>query len=232
MKLHFVIAESALELIPKPLWTDPSVRADSKRRGAEPGDILLDKSIHQSAMLKLKDGHRRGRPDLVHLTLLSVTSTPLHQDGKVQVYIHTVDDKVLEFAEGARPPKSYARFRNLMEKLLVERPDDGLVRVGDATLPQLLKTIGVDYSVGLSVQGIPTKLEDLADDLASKENPAVMVGGFPRDHFLPRDIKVFDSMVRIDDRSLDAHVVAARVTYEVERLLASPKSSSINTNAR
>ncbi|MDA4117099.1 MAG: ribosome biogenesis protein [Thaumarchaeota archaeon] len=222
MKLRFVIAESALELIPKPLWGDPSVRADAKRRGEEAGNILLDRSTHHSAMLKLSDGHRRGRPDLVHLTLLNVTSTPLHQEGNVQVYIHTIDDTVFEFGEGARPPKSYARFRNLMEKLFVERPEEGLVSVRDATLPQLLRVVGADYSVGLSVQGISTKLEDLASDLARRENPAVMVGGFPRGHFFPRDIKAFDSMVRIHDKPLDAHVVAARVTYEVEKRLAKP----------
>jgi len=222
LKLHFVIAEAALELIPGALWKDPSVRNDEKRRELEAGSILLDRSVHHSAMLKLKDGYRRGRPDLVHLTLLSVTSTPLHQEGKARVYIHTIDDTVLEFGESARPPKSYARFRNLMEKLLVERPDEGLVSVRDSPLPQLLKIIGTDLSVGLSVQGAPVRLEALAEDLAKRRNPAAVVGGFPRGHFLPRDLKAFDSLTRIDDTALDAHVVAARVIYEIEK--ASAKS--------
>jgi len=226
LKLHFVIAEAALELVPEHLWKNPSIRNDEKRRGLEPGSILLDRSVHHSAMLRLDDGYRRGRPDLVHLTLLSVTSTPLHQDGKAKVYIHTIDNAVLEFEEGVRPPKSYARFRNLMEKLLVERPDEGLVKVRDATLPQLLKSIGTDHSAGLSVQGAPARLESLAGGLVEKKNPAVVVGGFPRGHFLPNDLKAFDSLVRIDDRALDAHVVAARVIYEVEK--ASAKLSSSN----
>lgn len=217
MKLHFVIAEAALELIPGALWRESSVKRDAERRAQEAGSVLLDRSVHHSAMLKLSDGYRRGRPDLVHLTLLNVTSTPLHQEGKARVYIHTLDDSVLEFGEGARPPKSYARFRNLMEKLLVERPESGLVRVRDATLPQLLKGMGTDYSAGLSVQGAPERLEALAGELARKNDPAVMVGGFPRGHFLPRDLKAFDRLVRIDDRALDAHVVAARVVYEVEK---------------
>jgi rRNA small subunit pseudouridine methyltransferase Nep1 len=217
LKLHFGISEAALELIPETLWREPSVRNDAERRAQQPGSILLDRSVHHSAMLKLSDGYRRGRPDLVHLTLLSVTSTPLHQEGKVGVYIHTIDDSVLEFGAGARPPKSYARFRNLIEKLLVERPEEGLVIVRDATLPQLLKGVGTDYSAGLSVQGAPMRLEGLAGDLAQLKNPAVVVGGFPRGHFLPKDLKAFDNLVRIDDRALDAHVVAARVVYEVEK---------------
>jgi rRNA small subunit pseudouridine methyltransferase Nep1 len=217
LRLHFVIAEAALELVPEALQREPSVRSDSERRAKEPGGILLDRSVHHSAMLKLGDGYRRGRPDLVHLTLLNVTSTPLHQEGRARVYIHTLDDSVLEFGEGARPPKSYARFRNLVEKLLVERPGEGLVKVREATLPQLLKGIGADYSAGLSVQGAPERLEGLAGELALKSEPAVVVGGFPRGHFLPRDLKAFDRLVRIDERALDAHVVAARVIYEVEK---------------
>lgn len=219
MKLHFVIAEAALELVPQTLWRDPSVKKDAERRGVEPGSILLDRSIHHSAMLRLKDDYRRGRPDLVHLTLLSVTSAPLHQEGNARVYIHTFDDTAFFFGEGARPPKSYARFRNLMEKLLVERPASGLVSVRDSTLPQLIKAARSDYPVGLSVQGEPVHLEALADEIVPKRNPAVVVGGFPRGHFLPEDLKAFDRLVRIHEKPLDAHVVAARVVYEVEKSL-------------
>ena len=219
MKLHFVIAQAALELVPDPLLRDPSVKSDAKRRGADPGSILLDRSIHHSAMLKLKDGFRRGRPDLVYLTLLSVTSTPLHQSGRAKVYIHTVDDLVLEFDEGTRPPKSYDRFRNLAEKLVAERPQGGLVKVVDSTLPQLLKRIKTDLAVGLSVQGASVELPALAEELTRMREPSVVVGGFPRGHFSPSDLKAFDRLARIDERPLDAHVVAARVVYEVERSL-------------
>jgi rRNA small subunit pseudouridine methyltransferase Nep1 len=217
LKLYLVIGEAALELVPESLRSDPSVKGDAKRRGIDPGSILLDRSIHHSAMLKLKDGFMRGRPDLIYLTLLSVTSTPLHQKGKVKVFIHTVDDVILEFEEETRPPKSYARFRNLMEKVLVERPEKGLVTSAKGSLPGLLKSIRPDETVGLSIQGAPVRLDALGKELAAEERPAVVVGGFPQGHFAPADLKAFDRLVRIDETSLDAHVVAARVAYEVER---------------
>lgn len=217
MKLYFVIAEAALELVPEPLRKDPSVKSDAKRRGIDPGSILLDRSIHHSAMLKLKDGFMRGRPDLIYLTLLSVTSTPLHQTGKVKVFIHTVDDVILVFEEKTRPPKSYARFRNLLEKVLVEMPEKGLVTSAKGSLPELLKSIRPDKTIGLSIQGAPVPFDALGKELAAEERPAVVVGGFPQGHFTPADLRSFDRLVRIDDTSLDAHVVAARLVYEVER---------------
>jgi rRNA small subunit pseudouridine methyltransferase Nep1 len=67
-------------------------------------------------------------------------------------------------------------------------------------------------------------MEAVAEDLVKSKNPAVVVGGFPRGHFLPRDLKAFDELARVDDRALDAHVVAARVIYEIEK--ASAKSES------
>ena len=120
MKLNFVLAESALELVPKEILRNPAVTSDSRRRGVDGGRILLDRSFHHSAMVKLKEPEKRGRPDLVHEALLSVTGTPLYLDGSVRVFVHTNQDVVLELAEKTRIPKSYFRFRGLVEKLLTE----------------------------------------------------------------------------------------------------------------
>lgn len=185
MKLYFVIAEAALELVPEPLRKDPSVKSDAKRRGIDPGSILLDRSIHHSAMLKLKDGFMRGRPDLIYLTLLSVTSTPLHQTGKVKVFIHTVDDVILVFEEKTRPPKSYARFRNLMEKVLVEMPEKGLVTSAKGSLPELLKSIRPDKTIGLSIQGAPCRSTPLERSWLQRSALPSWSGGSPRGTLRP-----------------------------------------------
>ncbi|MGA2198626.1 MAG: ribosome biogenesis protein [Nitrososphaerales archaeon] len=216
--LELVIAEAALELVPGEISRHASVRNDARRRELDPSMLLLDRSIHHAAMLKLKEDFKRGRPDLVHLTLLSVTSTPLYQTGKVKVYVHTRDNVVLEFQERTRPPKSYFRFRDLMQKALHERPDSGLITVYESTVPRLLDRIGPDLVAGLSVQGKPVKLENLAVQLVGAKNPAVLVGGFPKGHFTPQTTKALDLLVRVDENPLDAHVVAARLVYEVEKL--------------
>jgi len=215
--LNLIIAEAALELIPDQIIGHPSVKNDAERTGNEPSTIILDRSIHHSGMLKLGEDFKRGRPDLVYLTLLNATSTPLYQDGLAKVYIHTRNDIVLEFREQTRPPKSYSRFRDLMRKSFQEMPDSGLIKVYELPIDSLLKNIIADLVVGLSTQGGYSGYGELAVELSGKKNPAALVGGFPRGHFTPKTTKALDRVVRVDERSLDAHVVVARLIYEVEK---------------
>jgi len=220
--LNLVIAEAALELVPSEVAGHPSVRNDSRRRGAarKSSEILLDRSLHHHAMLKLSDAEKRGRPDLVHLTLLSITSTPLYLAGQAKVYIHTRDNVVLEFKEGTRPPKSYARFRDLVEKLLLEKSGSGLILVYESTLSELLARMKTDLVIGLSTLGKMSTLEEVATELLKSPNPTVVIGGFPKGHFTPETISRLHLVDRIHPKSLDAHVVAARLMYDVERLMA------------
>ena len=216
--LNFVLAESALELVPKEIAGSPDVVSDSKRRGARAMEILLDRSFHQSAMSKLEDSEKRGRPDLVHAALLSVTGTPLYLDGKVRVFVHTYPGLVLELAAKTRVPKNYLRFRGLMEKALLERPGDGLVRVYSVGVRELVrKRLGSDLVLGLSVQGKQADAAGVARRLASARDPCVVVGGFAHGHFSKHTLASVDELVRIDPMPLEAHVVAARVVYEAEK---------------
>jgi len=216
--LNFVFAESALELVPREISGSPTVVSDSKRRGMKSSGILLDRSFHHSAMSRLKDSEKRGRPDLVHVALLSVTGTPLYLDGRVRVFVHTYPGVVLELAEKTRIPKNYLRFRGLMEKALVERPTDGLVRTYPAGVDELVtKKLRCDLVLGLSVQGKQGDAEEVARIVGPAKNPCVIVGGFPHGHFSKEILASLDELDRIDSRPLEAHVVASRVVYEIEK---------------
>ena len=218
--LNFVLAESALELVPKEIRKLPAVTSDAKRRQKDASEVLLDRSFHHSAMGRLKDSEKRGRPDLVHVTLLDVTGTPVYLDGMARVFVHTFDDVVLEFAEKTRIPKNYLRFRGLMEEALVERPKDGLIRVYPMKVRDLVRRISSDLVVGLSVQGKQLSMEELAQMTSSAKEPTVLVGGFPHGHFAPETISACDQLIRIHSKPLEAHVVASRLFYEVEKLRA------------
>jgi len=215
--LSFVLAESALELIPTEIRKQPAVVSDTKRRQKEASEILLDRSFHHSAMGRLKDSEKRGRPDLVHVALLSVTGTPLYLDGLVRVFVHTYDDNVLEIAEKTRIPKNYLRFRGLIEATLVERPNQGLIRVQPMGVKDLVRKISPDVVLGLSVQGEMAALEGLAKTVQAAQSPCIFVGGFPHGHFSPTTLSVVDRLVRIHSKPLEAHVVVSRVIFEVEK---------------
>ncbi|RLE91418.1 MAG: 16S rRNA methyltransferase, partial [Thermoprotei archaeon] len=58
MHLSIIFIDAALELVPKSLWSHPSVRATAARRGKKPGEILLDKSLHYHAMKRLPLSHK------------------------------------------------------------------------------------------------------------------------------------------------------------------------------
>ncbi len=221
MLLSFILAESALELVPKEIRNGPSVASDSRRRGVDASGILLDRSFHHSSMARLREGEKRGRPDLVHTALLSVTGTPLFLDGLLKVYVHTNQNVVLELAPGTRIPKNYIRFRGLAEKLLVDRPGEGLVKVYPATMTDLVrKSLSPDLVVGLSIQGKPRSPAETARAIAGAGNPCLVVGGFPRGHFTPETLRLTNQLVRIHPRPLEAHVVASRMVYEVEKAIA------------
>ncbi len=221
MKLSFVLAESALELVPKEIQRSPAVVSDSRRRGVDAARILLDRSLHHSAMTRLKDAEKRGRPDLVHAALLSVTGAPLFLDGHIRVFVHTNADLVLEIAEKTRIPKSYFRFRGLVEKLIAEKSDEELVKVYAASVKDLVKKrISPDVLFGLTVQGRQMRLEELAREVTAARNPCVIVGGFPHGHFSAEILLLVDELVRIHAKPLEAHVVASRVVYEVEKAAA------------
>ena len=213
------MAESALELVPSGILRSPAVASDSRRRGVDGSRILLDRSFHHSAMTKLGDSEKRGRPDLIHAVLLSVTGAPLYLDGSVKVFVHTNRDLVLELAEKTRIPKSYFRFRGLAEKLLSEMSDEGMVKAYQSGIKELVKKIGAGKVIGLSVQGRQTGLEELAETVVASKSPCVIVGGFPHGHFTRETLSVVDELVRVHERPLEANVVAARVVYEIEKSL-------------
>lgn len=206
-----------MELIPKEIRSRPAVVSDSKRRGRHAGEILLDRSFHHSAMLSLRDSEKRGRPDLVHVAVLAVTGTPLYLEGNVKLFIHTYPDVVLEIPEKTRLPKNFIRFRGLMEEALGGDSHGGLIQVRNMGIKELIRDIGAKRVVALSVQGKASSAEQLARQIIGERDPCVIVGGFPRGHFTKDTLAQAEEVVRIDSRPLEAHVVASRVVYEVEK---------------
>jgi rRNA small subunit pseudouridine methyltransferase Nep1 len=184
---------------------------------------LLDRSYHHAAMLKMDEGNKRGRPDIVHFALMEALGTPLFMKGLLRVYVHTIDNKLIAVADNLRVPKSYFRFEGLMVGLFRDRSvksEEGavLMEISDGTLADLLDAIKPARVIGLSTTGVQGRVEKaVAENLAN--SCAFVIGGFPRGHFSESTTKLLNLTYSISDLGLEAHVVIARILYECEKLL-------------
>ena len=219
--LTIILAESSLELIPKKLHKHPAVTSYSKKFKKNPTETLLDNSWHFGAMKGLENEIKRGRPDLVHLTLLSICTTPAFYDNKIKVFVHTINDEIISISNKTRLPKSYHRFQGLMEKLFVtkkiEAEDETLMELKQSSLSQLFSKIKPTQIFGLTTKGEKTTIEKLFEQI--KENYCILIGGFQKGHFSFETEKIVERSFSINDSSLEAHLVASRLVYEYEKTI-------------
>ncbi|HEV2192349.1 MAG TPA: ribosome biogenesis protein [Nitrosopumilaceae archaeon] len=219
--LSLILAESALEIVPKELQNDNSVLAYSKRVNKKPSEVILDVSWHFAAMKGIKNEIKRGRPDLVHFCLLEACSIPLYFENKLRIYVHTIDDKVILLGENVRLPKSYHRFIGLIEKLystgIIEEGGKKLLEIKKMNFCKLIDKIAPKEIIGLSVKGATSSYEKLAKTIS--KDSCIVVGGFPKGHFSDQIVKKIDNLVSVDKNPLEAHVIISRVLYEYEKEL-------------
>ena len=184
--LHLVIADSELELVPESIADHPAVVNYARRRGKKPEEVILEGSYHHSALRKLEDGERRGRPDIVHICLLNALESIANKEGKLRVYVHTRNDEVIYIKPETRLPRNYNRFLGLMESLFkngVVPKDLALLRIEEKTLNELVEEIAPDEVFVMHEEGELIKPRDFGRVLAELENPLVIIGGFPHGDF-------------------------------------------------
>jgi len=218
--LNIILAESSLELIPKQMHNHPAITSYSKKFKKIPSKTLLDNSWHFAAMKGLKNEIKRGRPDIVHLTLLSICTTPAFYEKKISVQVHTINNKVINISNNTRLPKSYHRFQGLMEQLFVEKiirsSEDGqiLMSIEDSDLSHLID--GYDQIAGLTTNASQKTTFEKFSKLIT-DNSCVIIGGFQKGHFSLDTTKILKQEFRIGTSSLEAHLVASRLVYEYEK---------------
>ena len=217
--ISLVLAESALELVPLELQDHPSVLSHAQKLGKDPSEILLDNSWHFAAMKGINNEIKRGRPDLVHFSILEATTIPLYLQNKIKIYIHTIDDKVIYIGENVHIPKSYHRFEGLIEKLFLEKTIQTdtsiLLEIKEKSFSELINEIKPSKIIGFSTKGKLSSFEKLSSEIS--DNTCIVIGGFQKGHFSESTKSKITQLFSVDNLSYEAHVVIARMLYEYEK---------------
>jgi len=220
--LYLIFVEAAVELVPRSILRHPSVRRNAKRRGKSPEQTLLNRSIHHSAMSRLENSEKRGRPDITNICLLESQGSPLNHSGKLKTFIHTNNGICVDVNPKVRLPRDCNRFGSLMEQLLL----NGRVPVGSDTpllsssvksLSKLKQEVKPSLTVALTSHGEQISLERLCLELVQEENPAVLIGAYPHGPLNKETLNIADRQVSVYPKSLEAWVIVSRLIYEYEK---------------
>ncbi len=219
--ISLILTESSLELVPSELKHHSSVISHARKLGKRPSQILLDNSWHFAAMKGIKNELKRGRPDLVHFSILEATTIPLYQKNQMKFFVHTINDKVISFGKNVHVPKSYHRFEGVIEKLFQEKKitsnNETLLEIKDQTFSELLDQINPSKIIGFSTKGMASSYEKIASEIPN--DACIVIGGFQKGHFSESIEKKIEQLYSVGDESFEGHVVVARMLYEYEKTI-------------
>lgn len=116
--LRVLLANAEMELVPESIAGHPQVRRLAQAGKRRPSELLLDQNQHHQALKTLEGGADRGRPDIVHYTLLTLLDSPLAKSGGLEVAIHTRGHHLVRVRGDTRLPRGEARFQGLMARVL------------------------------------------------------------------------------------------------------------------
>jgi len=218
--LMLLLADSELEMVPPSIAGHPACVSPARKRGRQASRTLLDSSVHHAALGRLKDGDRRGRPDLVHFFLLSAQDSILNIDGGLRVVVHTRNGEVISIRPDTRLPKNQARFCSLMEQLFLNGriPPEGeaLMKMERGSLQDVLHQAGAKEVVALSPTGRPVDPRAYFSRKRGKDI-ACIIGGFPDGDFTSPVGELADDVISISPHTLKVWTVASEILVNMRQ---------------
>lgn len=215
--LHIVLAGAEVELAPEAIAGHPAVRTTAKELNRKGTEVLLDQNVHGPALRQLPEGERRGRPDILHYTLLVLLESPLNKQGGLKVLVHTRHGELVHIRPDTRLPRGEARFQGLLSKVLRDGASqdkdpllwsDGVVSPAEVLAQCKGPTLRLDEG-GAALAPLELARRAKGGDLT------VVLGAFPSGDF-PADWKAAaPDAVSIFPQALNAWAVAAEVVAAV-----------------
>ncbi|KAJ3314016.1 hypothetical protein HDV04_001322 [Boothiomyces sp. JEL0838] len=131
-------------------------------KGKEGHYVLMNCDDHHHILKKEGRDVSESRPDITHQCLLALLDSPLNKAGKLQVYIHTTKNVLIEVSPHVRIPRTFKRFSGLMA-MSSEVP---AVRLSTylGTLPQDETLV---FFIGAMAHGHDDWVDDIVDDKIS-----------------------------------------------------------------
>ncbi|MFX1577817.1 MAG: 16S rRNA methyltransferase [Promethearchaeota archaeon] len=217
------LIQTALELIPAHLVNHPIVLDNAHSRGKAPQDLLLDERLHAKAFATVPDAKKRGRPDIVHRSLLVALDSVLAKEGQLELFIHTYGGDIIQVKAGTRLPRRISRFIGLMEQLLVNKRvplrGEPLLQIVPGTLETFLSELNPSRIILLSEKGEPTTPSQLAQVLIKESRPVVLVGGFAHGDPTEDLLHMVDQQVSFDPETLATSTIIGMLIHSMEHVL-------------
>ncbi len=171
--MKLVLLEASLETVPREIAYHADVIRSSRLRKKKAEEMLLEDYLHYRAIRKLSLAEKRGRPDIVHRCLLLALDSGLFEE----VYVHTIAGRIIRISRETRLPRTYERFRGLMEKLFSEEEIEANSKVLLKIVDVRLEDVVGEKAVLLRESGLKVSREERCRIL--KNADTVCLGAFP-----------------------------------------------------
>jgi len=232
----FIIADAELEIIPERISMERCVLNSARARNKSPEKMLLDASHHHPAFGKLPDGDRRGRPDIVHLSLLLCLDSDINAQGRLKIFVHTRNDDVIAIKSETRLPPNYIRFVGLIEQLfeqeIVPSRENALLELRrKVPLEMLVNALKPDEIIVLDPEGENVSLEGTLASSDAKRTVIIM-GGFSKGTFSSDLRKLKPKRIALGTRMLKVWTVMSKALRAIEAADASAERVEKKTPAK
>ena len=216
--LTILLAESSIEPFPEELMKDINVRNYFSKLKKTPSEVMLDANYHKHLTKNLSDREKRGRPDIVHIALLSCFGSILAREHRLRVIIHTVNDEIISIDPEIRLPKNIDRFNGLFLQLFRDKKvppseDAPLMSLEQGNLIELLKKLRKEHDLILefSVKGEQLSPSEYSEIIFKATNPLLIFGAFPHGEITPIQDELVDKKLGIYQEGLDLFAVISQI---------------------
>ena len=215
--LTILLAEASIEPFPEELMKDIKVRDYFSKMKKKPSEVMLDTNYHKHLIKELPDSEKRGRPDIVHFSLLSCFGSILAREHRLRVIIHTCNNEIISLDPEVRLPKNVDRFNGLFLQLFKDKkvPPTGesLMTLQSGDLLDLLKKLRQEHDLILefSVKGDQLSPSEYSETIFDAINPLLIFGAFPHGEVIPIPDDLVDKKLGIYEEGLDLFAVISQI---------------------